>query len=92
MVYKVYKVYFEPNSGGLTLRTMTLEEVKNQIVSRGQAVDYSVNKFRSQTKTSGWDMKRRHIGLREALKSCLHALMNRQSLLQASFVQSSNAL
>jgi hypothetical protein len=40
------------------LRTITMDEIKSKIASRGQAVDFSVNKFRSQTKESGWVMKR----------------------------------
>jgi hypothetical protein len=44
--------------GGLNLRTLTMDEIKSKIASRGQAVDLSVNKFRKQTKESGWVMKR----------------------------------
>jgi hypothetical protein len=42
----------------LTMRKITMDEIKAKIITKGQAVDYSINLFRSKGTELGWNSKR----------------------------------
>jgi hypothetical protein len=42
----------------LTLRKITKDDIKTKIITKGQAINYSVNLFRSKGTELGWNSKR----------------------------------